>query len=178
MLQPKGGAFEWAALLVLLSGFAYALSMIAARVLGGRETGAALAFWGNAVFLALALLLSAVFGTGAFEGASHPSLAFLTRGWVMPTAFDLGLMVATGIVAAVGRIEQIEPLGADPDFGIRIVVEKHLIHASVDGPYVVFGKHSPRDAGLVADDNRCVAEATTASHRRCRTCRAGSWTCC
>jgi len=103
MLQPKGGAFEWAALLVLLSGFAYALSMIAARVLGGRETGAALAFWGNAVFLLLSLAISATLGTGAYEGASdHPSVTFLLRGWVMPTGFDLMLMMATGLVAAAG----------------------------------------------------------------------------
>lgn len=103
MLQPEGTGFEWAALLVLLSGFAYALSMIAARVLGGQETGAALAFWGNAVFLLLSLVISATLGSGAFAGASdHPSVAFLLRGWVTPTAFDLSLMMATGVVAALG----------------------------------------------------------------------------
>jgi drug/metabolite transporter (DMT)-like permease len=103
MLQPEGTGFEWAALLVLLSGFAYALSMIAARVLGGQETGAALAFWGNAVFLLLSLVISASLGSGAYEGASdHPSVAFLLRGWVTPTAFDLSLMMATGVVAALG----------------------------------------------------------------------------
>lgn len=102
MLQPKDTGFEWAALLVLVSGFAYACSMIAARVLGGRETGSALAFWGNAVFLLLSLVISATLGTGAFEGASHPSLAFLLRGWVMPSATDLALMMTTGLVAALG----------------------------------------------------------------------------
>lgn len=103
MLQPEGTGFEWAALLVLLSGFAYALSMIAARVLGGQETGAALAFWGNAVFLLLSLAISATLGSGAHAGASdHPSVAFLLRGWVTPTAFDLSLMMATGVVAALG----------------------------------------------------------------------------
>ncbi len=103
MLQPEGTGFEWAALLVLLSGFAYALSMIAARVLGGKETGAALAFWGNAVFLLLSLAISATLGSGAYEGASdHPSVTFLLRGWVTPTAFDLSLMMATGVVAAMG----------------------------------------------------------------------------
>jgi drug/metabolite transporter (DMT)-like permease len=103
MLQPDGTGFEWAALLVLLSGFAYALSMIAARVLGGQETGAALAFWGNAVFLVLSLVISAALGSGTYEGASdHASVAFLLRGWVTPTAFDLSLMMATGVVAALG----------------------------------------------------------------------------
>lgn len=103
MLQPEGTGFEWAALLVLLSGFAYAFSMIAARVLGGKETGAALAFWGNAVFLLLSMVISATLGSGAYEGgATHPSLGFLLRGWVTPTLFDLSLMMATGVVAALG----------------------------------------------------------------------------
>ena len=37
----------------------------------------------------LALALSAVFGFDTFAGASHPSLAFLTRGWVWPSTWDL-----------------------------------------------------------------------------------------
>ena len=71
-------------------------------MLAGCALCAALAFWGNAVFLFGALLLSAIFGSGAWEGDAHPSLAFLLRGWVMPTALDLSLMMATGVVAALG----------------------------------------------------------------------------
>lgn len=102
MVRPGSDLFDWAALLPVVSGFCYALSMIHARRLGTTETAAALAFWGNAVFLVLALILSAIFGTGAFEGAAHPSLAFILRGWVTPTPFDLSLMMATGLVAALG----------------------------------------------------------------------------
>lgn len=76
--------------------------MIAARRLGTTETASALAFWGNAVFLGGAILLSLIFGSGAWEGDAHPSLAFLLRGWVMPTALDLALMMACGIIAAIG----------------------------------------------------------------------------
>lgn len=102
MVRPAGDLFDWAALLPVISGLTYAISMIAARRLGSTETASALAFWGNAVFLLGGLLLSAVFGSGAWEGEAHPSLAFLLRGWVMPTPFDLMLMMACGIIAAAG----------------------------------------------------------------------------
>ncbi|AWB48959.1 EamA/RhaT family transporter [Gemmobacter aquarius] len=102
MVRPTGAVFEWAALLPVLSGFAYALSMISARRLGVTESAAALAFWGNAVFLAAALVMSAILGTGAYGDQAHPSLAFLLRGWAMPTAFDALLMMSCGIIAAAG----------------------------------------------------------------------------
>lgn len=102
MVRPGSDLFDWAALLPVLSGLTYAISMIAARRLGTTESAAALAFWGNAVFLVAALVMSAIFGSGAFEGGSHPSLAFLLRGWVMPDAFDLMLMMACGVIAAAG----------------------------------------------------------------------------
>ncbi|MBD1205549.1 MAG: DMT family transporter [Rhodobacteraceae bacterium] len=102
MVRPGGTLFDWAALLPVTSGLTYAISMITARRLGTTETASALAFWGNAVFLLGAILLSAIFGSGAWEGDAHPSLAFLLRGWAMPTAFDLMLMMACGVIAAIG----------------------------------------------------------------------------
>lgn len=102
MVRPATGVFEWAALLPVLSGFTYALSMISARRLGTTETAAALAFWGNAVFLAAALVMSAILGSGAFGHEAHPSLAFLLRGWAMPTPGDAALMMACGLIAALG----------------------------------------------------------------------------
>lgn len=102
MVRPGGSLFDWAAVLPVLSGLTYAISMIAARRLGTTESAAALAFWGNAVFLVAALVMSAILGTGRFEADTHPSLAFLLRGWVMPDAFDLTLMMACGVIAAAG----------------------------------------------------------------------------
>lgn len=102
MVRPGGAVFEWAALLPVLSGFAYALSMISARRLGVTESAAALAFWGNAVFLAAALVMSAILGSGAYGTDIHPSLAFLLRGWVTPTPFDTMLMMSCGVIAAAG----------------------------------------------------------------------------
>lgn len=102
MLRPGTSLFDWAAVLPVLSGAAYGASMIWARRLGGAHGAAAQAFWGNAVFLALALALAAVFGTGRFAAEAHPSLAFLLRGWAWPDATDLGLMLTCGVIAAGG----------------------------------------------------------------------------
>ncbi len=101
MARPGTELFDWAALLAVAAAACYALAMILARQIGARETAAAMAFWGNAVFLLCAGLLSLIFGTGAFEGATHKSLAFLTRAWVTPTPQDLALMCACGVIAAV-----------------------------------------------------------------------------
>ena len=103
MVRPGGSLFDWAALLPIFCGGAYALSMILARTMGTRESAAAMAFWGNLAFLACAAILSLVFGSGRFaEAGIHPSLGFLTRGWVMPTPKDALLMSACGAIAAVG----------------------------------------------------------------------------
>lgn len=102
MVRPGSDLFDWAAPLAVLSGLTYGISMVSARRLGTTETAAALAFWGNAVFLLCALILSVIFGTGEFAGAGHKSIAFMTRGWVMPTGFDVALMMACGVIAAAG----------------------------------------------------------------------------
>lgn len=102
MVRPGGDLFDWAALLPVFCGFAYALSMILARTMGTRDSAAAMAFWGNIAFLLCATALSLWFGSGQHSAAMHPSLAFLTRGWVTPTPTDFALMCACGFIAAVG----------------------------------------------------------------------------
>lgn len=102
MVRPGTALFDWAALLPILCGGFYAGSMILARSMGTRDSAAAMAFWGNIAFLLCATALSAWFGTGAHEGSGHPSLAFLTRGWVWPDLTDTALMCACGFIAALG----------------------------------------------------------------------------
>lgn len=102
IFNPSASVFDPAALLPVLAALGYALTQLATRVLGRTETAAAMTFWGNLTFLAGALALAAVFGSGAYDGATHPSLAFLTRGWQpMPTR-DLGLFMACGVIASIG----------------------------------------------------------------------------
>ena len=101
MARPGTDLFDWAAFLAVGAAATYALAMISARSLGKTETATAMAFWGNAVFLFSAVVLSIIFGTGVFPELSHKSLAFLTRAWVTPTPQDLALMCACGVIAAV-----------------------------------------------------------------------------
>lgn len=102
MVRPGSALFDWAAPLAVISGLTYAIAMVSARRMGSTETAAALAFWGNAVFLLCAMVLSAIFGSGHFAGADHKSIAFMTRGWATPTGTDFGLMMLCGVIAAAG----------------------------------------------------------------------------
>lgn len=102
MVRPGSQFFEWASLLPLFAGLAYAVSQIITRKLGEIERATTMTFYGNGVFLLGGALLAASFGTGGPASGDHPSLAFLVRGWVWPTPVDLLLMVACGVVAAAG----------------------------------------------------------------------------
>lgn len=102
MVRPGGDLFDWAALLPILCSVAYAGSMIMARVMGARDSAAAMAFWGNLAFLAAAAALALIYGRGGTAEGVHPSLAFLTRGWVWPSGWDLFLMASCGLIAAIG----------------------------------------------------------------------------
>ncbi|MEI6098818.1 MAG: DMT family transporter [Alphaproteobacteria bacterium] len=102
MVRPGGALFDWAALLPIFCGFAYALSMILARTMGARDSAAAMAFWGNNAFLVASLALALAFGGGGSADLMHPSLAFLTRGWATPGLIDALLMASCGLIAAVG----------------------------------------------------------------------------
>lgn len=102
LVRPGANLFDWAALLPIFCGFAYALSMIMARTMGTKDSAAAMAFWGNNAFLLCSLALALVYGPGTRAEAFHPSLAFLTRGWVMPTGLDAFLMCSCGLIAAIG----------------------------------------------------------------------------
>ena len=102
MVRPGGAQFDWAALLPVFCGLAYAVSMVMARRMGQRDSAAAMAFWGNLAFLFCSLALAAAFGRGTMEAGLHPSLSFLTRAWVWPSLADMGLMATCGLIAAVG----------------------------------------------------------------------------
>ena len=102
ILRPDAAPINLAAGLAIASGMAYALSMILARM-QGQFSAAALAFHGNLVFLALALILSVIFGRGGWDLTGlHPSLSFLMRPWVLPNLPDLALMAGCGGIAALG----------------------------------------------------------------------------
>jgi drug/metabolite transporter (DMT)-like permease len=100
--RPGNGVFEPAALLALLSAVAYGCNSLVARKLGETDSGAVMAFYSTLVYLGVSIGLGAVLWNGAGEGQTHPSLAFISRAWAVPTAFDMLLFVITGVIAAIG----------------------------------------------------------------------------
>jgi drug/metabolite transporter (DMT)-like permease len=102
MVRPGSALFDWAALLPIFCGAAYGASMILARIMGEKDTAAAMAFWGNVAFLVCATGLALAFGWGGNAEGLHPSLGFLLRGWAMPTLLDGFLMASCGVIAAIG----------------------------------------------------------------------------
>lgn len=99
IVRPGHGVFEPAALLALWSAFAYAVGQTMARPLVGRVRSTVMAFYQNLVYLVISLFLAAVFGTGNFTDAVHPSLRFLSMGWTWPGSNDLKLLVLFGLLS-------------------------------------------------------------------------------
>ena len=104
MIRPGAETFEPAALLALYAALGYAVGQLVTRSLAATVAAPALAFWQNVVYLAIALVLAAGFGLAGGGGEGHKSIAFLTRGWVMPPPADMALMAATGLLSASAMV--------------------------------------------------------------------------
>lgn len=104
IVRPGSDVFDPAAILPVLGALGYALSMISARVLGRRESAAAMAFWGNVTFLIFAIALAVLFGSGALEGLGGVAFDFMTRGWQPLTLWDTFLFALCGVIAAIGLV--------------------------------------------------------------------------
>ena len=104
MLQPGNGLFEPAALLSLLAAALYGMSMLMARKLGNTQVASVMAFYQNSLFLLGSALAAAVLYLMHIQTATHPSLMFLVRPWVMPTLPDTLLIAACGVIAALGTM--------------------------------------------------------------------------
>ena len=104
MLQPGTGLFEPAALLSLLSAALYGSAMLMARKFGNQLPTAVMAFYQNCFFLAGPALVALALHLAGIERATHPSITFLVRPWVLPTAADTLLIGICGVVAAVGTM--------------------------------------------------------------------------
>ncbi len=102
MLRPGETLVDLAALLVLGSSLAYAVSAIITRRFGVTETGVAMAFSGNLFNLVAAGAIGVALGHGLWDDGSHASLSFLLRAWVMPDWGDFGLMALCGIIFGAG----------------------------------------------------------------------------
>ena len=102
MLKPGGNMINPAALLALLSAFLYGTGSILTRRLGQTESGVALAFYPIITYIVFSTLVGIVLSFVPAAQQSHPSLAFLFRGWQVPAQDDLFLLIVLGLCAALG----------------------------------------------------------------------------
>jgi drug/metabolite transporter (DMT)-like permease len=100
MIRPGAGVFDPAALFALWSAFGYGAGQAMARPLG-HINSSLIAFHQNTVYLAVAVALTVLFGTGQFSVPDHRSLRFLMSAWMWPSLPDFLRMVAFGVMAAV-----------------------------------------------------------------------------
>jgi drug/metabolite transporter (DMT)-like permease len=104
IVRPLADSFSLASLLPVASALTYSISALMARRMGTTESAPVMSFYQNLVYLLVALIMAAIFGGGAYEGVSDPSLEFLVRGWVNPSLRDLALLAACGVIASIATV--------------------------------------------------------------------------
>ena len=102
--RPLTADFNAASLLPLASALSYSISALMARRMGATESAPVMSFYQNLVYLLVALVMAAIFASGAHEGTGNPSLEFLVRGWVTPSPRDLALLAACGVIASIATV--------------------------------------------------------------------------
>ena len=100
MLRPGSGIIQTATLLVAFSAVSYSCAHIMTRRMRHTESAIALGFYGQAGFIAISLLMGLSVGDGRLAGSGNPTLDYLFRAWVWPTAADWPFFVATGVAVA------------------------------------------------------------------------------
>jgi drug/metabolite transporter (DMT)-like permease len=104
MIRPGVGAFEPAALLALYSAFGYALGQMMGRPISHVVPPVVIANWQNLIYLAMGLALTLLFNAFEWATFTHKSLLFLSRPWIWPPLGDLVVLMAVGLLAALGMV--------------------------------------------------------------------------
>jgi drug/metabolite transporter (DMT)-like permease len=102
VLRPGVGALEAAMLLPIGGALAYACSTLVTRRLGATESAGTMAISAACVYFIAGGATALAVGGAADPTGSHQSLRFLLLPWTLPSARDLGLMAACGVIAAMG----------------------------------------------------------------------------
>jgi len=102
MMRPGSQAFQPAALLPLVSAFAYAGLHIMTRKIGGSESAATMSVYIQLTFIIVSGAMGLAFGGGQFAGSDDPSISFLFREWTVPASKDYFIFIAIGFGSAIG----------------------------------------------------------------------------
>ena len=97
--STRGDISIWIYLLPILAAFFYATMQVLTRKLA-KTKASALAFYIQLTFVLFCGISGLIVGNGQFaDGVQHPSLVFLLRAWIVPTAEDMSYFVLIGIFA-------------------------------------------------------------------------------
>ncbi|NIZ60898.1 hypothetical protein DL239_07915 [Sedimentitalea sp. CY04] len=89
-------------LMPLLAALTYALNQVFTRKLGATTKAAALAVYVQGAFILVSIGFYTVAGDGRYaQGVADPSLQFLLRAWIWPSASDCYLLIGLGFNAAI-----------------------------------------------------------------------------
>lgn len=97
--STRGDISIWIYLLPILAAFFYATMQVLTRKLA-KTKASAMAFYIQITFVLFCGISGLIVGNGQFVGGvQHPSLVFLLRAWLVPTAADMSYFVLIGILA-------------------------------------------------------------------------------
>lgn len=97
--STRGDISGWIYLLPILAAFFYATMQVLTRKLA-KTKASAMAFYIQTTFVLFCGISGLIVGSGQFaDGVEHPSLVFLLRAWIVPSAADMSYFVLIGILA-------------------------------------------------------------------------------
>lgn len=97
--STRGDVSIWIYLLPILAAFFYATMQVLTRKLA-KTKASAMAFYIQITFVLFGGISGLIVGNGQFaDGVQHPSLVFLLRAWIVPSAADMSYFVLIGILA-------------------------------------------------------------------------------
>lgn len=97
--STRGDISIWIYLLPILAAFFYATMQVLTRKLA-KTKASAMAFYIQITFVLFCGISRLIVGNGQFvDSVQHPSLVFLLRAWIVPTAADMSYFVLIGILA-------------------------------------------------------------------------------
>ena len=116
ILRPGSDLFQLVSLLPIMAALCYAAMTMMTRKLGLRESAGALTFYIQIAFIVISALVGMAIGDGRLDKFDNPSLDFLLRAWVWPDFVQFQLLLACGLIVALGGylISQAYRLGEAP----------------------------------------------------------------
>lgn len=102
MVRPGSASFNLGSVFVLIAMLFYALSVILTRRLQATDSSATMGYYSTILYLGAALVLSPLVLLVGEMPDAQPGIAFLFRGWAMPTQLDAAIMAGLGLVWVAG----------------------------------------------------------------------------